>query len=99
MSVRAVATHSDHRECPACGQRLSRFNSGPMCFACAEKRSEDSTAPRRRRRASLPHEEIVAMYRQVGDTTKVANALQLPRSSVWYAVRRAKDAGLIDEAS
>ncbi len=99
MSVRAVATHSDHRECPSCGQRLSRFNSGPTCFACADKQQEGTQVARRRRRASLPHAEIVELYRQVGDTTKVANALQLPRSSVWYAVRRAKDQGLIDEGA
>lgn len=81
------------RRCPTCGKRLSRYNAGPTCYACEPEGVQDPRAGRRPRRRRLPHDEIVALYREIGDTTAVAVRLALPRSSVWYAVQRAKQDG------
>jgi hypothetical protein len=78
------------RLCPRCGKRLARLNPGPACFACeplAREEARASTAPRHRR---LPYDEVISLYRELGNVTLVAKHLDLPRSSVWYAVHRAK---------
>ena len=81
------------RQCRGCGKRLARLNRGPFCFSCAP---DDFTGgASRQRRARLPHEEIVIAYRRSGDVARVARELDLPRSSVWYAVQRARRDGLL----
>ena len=82
------------RTCSRCGKRLSRLNNGPWCYACQASGGHEQ--PRRRsRRSRLPHDAIIALYRELGDSTKVARQLELPRSSVWYVVERAKREGLL----
>jgi len=44
----------------------------------------------------LPYDQVISLYREIGDVTKVAARLGLPRSSVWYAVHRAKRDGGIE---
>jgi hypothetical protein len=87
------------RLCPYCGKRLARLNPGVVCWACAEV--HESPPPKARRpRTALPHDTILELFREIGDTTEVARRLGLARSSVWYAVRRARETGeLSDEAS
>jgi hypothetical protein len=78
------------RFCPRCGKRLARLNPGPTCFACepfAREAARARTDPRHRR---LPYDEVISLYREIGNVTEVAKRLELPRSSVWYAVHRAK---------
>ncbi|MDX6647477.1 MAG: hypothetical protein QOK40_3204 [Miltoncostaeaceae bacterium] len=85
------------RRCPRCAKRLARLNPGPTCYACEP---EERAEPRRRtrvRRTRLPHGQIIDLYREIGDTTKVAKQLGLPRSSVWYAIHRAKQDGRLPE--
>ena len=62
-------------------------------FSCEPLEREEPRVRVRRKRNRLPHDRIVAMYREIGDTTKVATKLGLPRSSVWYAIHRAKQDG------
>jgi hypothetical protein len=90
--LRAAAEPEAARACPHCGKRLARLNPGPTCFACQGHVPEPAGRPRARR-ARLPHDEIIALYREVGDTTRVATRLGLARSSVWYVVERAKRDG------
>ncbi len=73
------------------------MNPGPLCFACE---MEGTTAPKpvRPRRTRLPHGDIIALYREVGSTTQVAERLDLPRSSVWSAIEKAKSEGLLPES-
>lgn len=91
MPERPPKTLPPERHCPDCGKLLSRFNAGPQCFACES--TVDSPPRRRRRRADLPHDMIVARFREVGDTARVAGELDLPRSSVWYVIQRARRDG------
>jgi hypothetical protein len=89
MTGLELAAHTE-RLCPRCGKRLARLNAGPTCFACEPLTRDEppaSTAPRHRR---LPYDEVIPLYRKIGNVTLVAELLDLPRSSVWYAVHRAK---------
>lgn len=52
----------------------------------------------RPRRARLPHDVIVARFREVGDTSTVARELGLARSSVWYVIERARNDGRLPHA-
>jgi hypothetical protein len=91
------ATAATVRHCPRCDKRLTRLNPGPWCYACQES-AEMPLVPRRTRRARLPHDAIIALYREIGDTTRVAHRLGLARSSVWYVVERAKKDGRLADA-
>lgn len=86
----------DHEElhCPRCGKQLSRLNRGPFCYAC-QPEVPDAEARRKSRRRRLPYDEIIHAFRELGDSTKVAERLDLPRSSVWYVVQRAKRDGAL----
>ena len=86
------------RLCPRCGKRLARLNRGPWCYVCQQQPEIPSATPRTRR-ARLPHDTIIELYREVGDTTAVANRLGLARSSVWYVVERAKKDGRLPGAA
>jgi hypothetical protein len=81
------------RYCPRCGKKLARLNPGPTCYACEPIERAEPRTRTRRRRNRLPHDQIVDLFREIGDTTKVATRLGLPRSSVWYAIHRAKQDG------
>ena len=81
------------RHCPRCGKRLARLNPGPTCFACEPLEAESPRAPQRPRRRRLPYDRVMALYGELQDVSQVANRLGLPRSSVWYAVHRAKRDG------
>jgi hypothetical protein len=92
------ATHhrslASFRTCGECGKRLARLNRGPWCYACQQSGAPAlADAPTRSRRARLPHDQIVARYREMGDTTAVAREFGLARSSVWYVIERAKQDG------
>lgn len=76
------------RRCQDCGRPVAALNPGTRCYACTP--DEFSAQGPRRRRKTLPYEEILAAYARIGDATKVANALGLPRSSVWYVIKRAE---------
>jgi hypothetical protein len=78
------------RRCPRCGKRLARLNPGPTCFACEPFEREQPRAQLRSRRRRLPYDQVIGLYQEIGDVTQVANRLGLPRSSVWYAIHRAK---------
>ena len=84
---------AEARHCPRCSKRLARLNPGPFCFACEPLEREEPRVRVRRKRNRLPHDRIIDLYREIGDTTKVATKLGLPRSSVWYAIHRAKQDG------
>jgi hypothetical protein len=84
------------RLCPRCGKRLARLNPGPTCFACEPLEREEPQVRTRSRRRRLPYDQVISLYREIGDVTKVAARLGLPRSSVWYAVHRAKRDGGIE---
>jgi hypothetical protein len=86
------------RHCPRCGKRLARLNSGPTCYACAPLAVAESSTPTRSRRTRLPHDEIIELYREIGHTSRVAARLDLPRSSVWYVIQRARQDGRLDDA-
>ena len=91
-----ASTGTIERRCPDCGHRLSRFNSGPTCFACDLNRDATVTPQRTRRR--LPHADIIRLYRELGDSTSVARELRLPRSSVWYVIHRARENGELPDS-
>jgi protease I len=81
---------SERRRCQDCGKPMADLNPGTRCYACTP--DEFSVQGPRRRRRALPHDEIISTYRAVRDTTQVAHLLGLPRSSVWYVIKRAKAA-------
>lgn len=85
------------RHCPRCGKRLARLNSGPTCYACAPLAVAESATPSRSRRTRLPHDEIIELYKEIGHTSRVAARLDLPRSSVWYVIQRARQDGRLDD--
>jgi hypothetical protein len=84
------------RLCHNCGKRLARLNRGPACFACEQAGYGGVATSRPAGRARLPHDVIVARYRDVGDISAVARELDLARSSVWYVIERAKQNGRLD---
>jgi hypothetical protein len=92
----ASTTTAVERLCPRCGKRLARLNPGPTCFACEPLEREEPQVRTRSRRRRLPYDQVISLYREIGDVTKVAARLGLPRSSVWYAVHRAKRDGQIE---
>ena len=81
------------RRCPECGHAVARLNPGPRCFACTP--DDFSSRGPRQRRKRLPIEEILEAYHRIGDPSQVARELDLPRSSVWYAIKRAKEQGSV----
>ena len=87
------------RACPNCAKSLARLNRGPWCYACQQSGEALPLTRLRSRRARLPHDTIIALYREVGDTSTVARNLGLARSSVWYVVERAKRDGRLPSES
>ena len=98
MPETLAVTAAVERHCPRCGKRLARLNPGPACFACEPHERDEPQVRTRSRRRRLPYDQVIALYREIGDVTKVAARLGLPRSSVWYAVHRAKRDGQIEVA-
>ena len=84
-------------ECRRCGKRLARLNKGPWCYACQETGETPELSRLRPRRARLPHDLIMARFREVGDTSTIARELGLARSSVWYVIERAKHDGRLPQ--
>jgi hypothetical protein len=83
------------RRCPDCGKTLSRLNRGPYCFACQPQDAEGAPSRRAAKRAGLPRDEIIVLYKELGDSAAVAERLGLPRSSVWSVIQRAQRDGLL----
>lgn len=81
------------RSCHNCGKRSARLNPGPACFACQQAGFGAVSSQIRATRARLPHDTIVARYREVGDISAIAREFELARSSVWYVIERAKQEG------